>query len=325
MSQSETIMTPPQQHVHRQTQPSITAQKVELTYKLFLLENARDKLEHELRNVINKAYKEVQGFLNSSFPTNVFSDLANTLDMKCQALDKLSASLKNLYMETELWDIGDIFTEVGQINFEKSPLEKRDCHYTIGQMELSSLNIQIKNETVHCTEPKKGKNSVPVLKSIKIPEFQSQRFEETEVVVSHIVSPGNFYIQHADSIMKLEALVTDSWKVTSSYALQNCIPDIGTQVMCWFPKQEQWCRAQVMPVNGRDWTEEAVGWFKAMVSNRILYARLYPQGPKVTVELFLEKGKLGAMRRSPPLSLRLAQNGHAKHNNLKNVGHMKRS
>lgn len=53
---------------------------------------------------------------------------------------------------------------------------------------------------------------------------------------------------------------------------------------------------QVTPVNGRDWSEEAVGWFKAMVHNRTLYARLYPQGPKVTVELFLEKGKLGAMR-----------------------------
>lgn len=33
-----------------------------------------------------------------------------------------------------------------------------------------------------------------------------------------------------------------------------------------------------------------------MVHNRTLYARLYPQGPKVTVEMFLEKGKLGAMR-----------------------------
>lgn len=50
------------------------------------------------------------------------------------------------------------------------------------------------------------------------------------------------------------------------------------------------------PINGTDWTEEAVGWFKAMVHDRTLYARMYPQGPTVTVELFLEKGKLGAMR-----------------------------
>lgn len=53
---------------------------------------------------------------------------------------------------------------------------------------------------------------------------------------------------------------------------------------------------QVTPINGRDWTEEAVNWFKDMVHGRTLYARLYPQGPTVTVELFLEKGKLGAMR-----------------------------
>lgn len=53
---------------------------------------------------------------------------------------------------------------------------------------------------------------------------------------------------------------------------------------------------QVMPVNGSDWTEEAVGWFHSMVHNRTFYARLYPQGPKVTAELFLEKGGLGAMR-----------------------------
>lgn len=53
---------------------------------------------------------------------------------------------------------------------------------------------------------------------------------------------------------------------------------------------------QVRPVNGRDWTEEAVDWFKAMVHGRTLYARLYPQGLAVSVELFLERGKLGAMR-----------------------------
>ena len=51
-------------------------------------------------------------------------------------------------------------------------------------------------------------------------------------------------------------------------------------------------------MNGSDWSEEAVGWFRDMVDNRTLYARLYPQGPKVTVELFLEKGKLRAMRYS---------------------------
>lgn len=45
-------------------------------------------------------------------------------------------------------------------------------------------------------------------------------------------------------------LICSSWKATSSYALQSCIPDIGTQVMGWFPMQEQWCRAQVTKICG---------------------------------------------------------------------------
>lgn len=57
-----------------------------------------------------------------------------------------------------------------------------------------------------------------------------------------------------------------------------------------------WSSPQVTPVNGTHWSEEAVGWFKQVVHNRKLYARIYPQGPRITVELFLEKGKFGAMR-----------------------------
>ncbi|KAK9517886.1 hypothetical protein VZT92_023223 [Zoarces viviparus] len=279
--------------------------------------------------------------------------------------------------KTELWDIGDIFTEVGHGEPKAHPVDNKSAQ------EDSCPNIQWKTQPLQCTEPE------PAINCITIPEFQIRRFEEAEVVVSHIVSPGNFHVQHGDSITTLQALFADSWKASSSYAEQSCIPDIGTKVMGWFPKQEQWCRAQVTkicgvsgdnnaadgagsgtsievevkkldygdtaclsllnikeltpemavlplqavevslanvtPVNGSEWSEEAVGWFKAMVHNRTLYARLYPQGPKVTVELFLEKGKLGAMRRGASLSLRLAQNGHAKHSKLKNVGLMKRS
>ncbi|XP_042349668.1 uncharacterized protein LOC121948350 isoform X2 [Plectropomus leopardus] len=288
---------------------------------------------------------------------------------------------------TELWDIADILTEVGEGDSKPSPLESKDCQSGTSQVENSCLNVQweTQKETEHERNSAGAKTSA--INSITIPEFQIRRFEETEVVVSHIVSPGSFYVQQSGSATKLQALVTDSWKVSSSYAEQNCIPDIGTKVMGWFPKQEKWCRAQVTkicgvsrdnnvtdgagsetsitvevkrldhgdtaclsllnikeltpemaalplqavqvslanvtPVNGSDWSKEAVDWFKAMVHNRTLFARLYPQGPKVTVELFLEKGKLGAMRRGASLSLRLAQNGHAKHNKLKNVGLMK--
>ncbi|KAK5864991.1 hypothetical protein PBY51_016187 [Eleginops maclovinus] len=658
-------MIPHQQFSHRQPQPSIVSYKVQLTLKLFMLENARSTLEHELFNLTKKVYEEVHGFLNTSFPPSVFSDLTKALDRKCEVIDKFSTLLKSLTVEpqvcgklyvkhrvktnqlqpprqkrtsstdvpmlqnslmassitkavkvpqatqqlkhvpipqpaavqqddmkhsiskvimtssshleaeekvhavvldekrptdavslppasqrpeinperpptllppiqalfpeisnpnpikitpqiswgledyvqlqhqkqtssqllhflrektkkngalevtvmgwnksmwslssperpaiktqsyqfrqvgtddlinalapktlctdienlapifrlkrvetcgsltytcviatkTELWDIGEIFTKVGQGDLEAIPLEKIHCPNITPQVENNCLNAQRENQSLQCTDPKHVSHfdgvKTPAMKCIAIPEFQTRKFEETLVVVSHIVSPGNFYIQHAGSIMKLQALVTDSWKASRSYAAQNCIPDIGTQVMGWFPKQEQWCRtrvtkicgchffislaiisafwfsfmyptdgggmetsimvavqrldqgdtacmslldikeltpemavlplqavqvslANVTPLNGWDWSEEAVGWFREMVHNRTLYARLYPQGPKVTVELFLEKGKLGAMRRGASLSLRLALKGHANHSKLKDVRLMKR-
>ncbi|XP_026213031.1 uncharacterized protein LOC113160167 isoform X2 [Anabas testudineus] len=326
--------------------------------------------------------------VNTLAPKTLCADIENEPPVFKVKRVESSGSLTYTWViatKTELWDIGDIFTEVEQG-------EQNECVNSTARVENPRSDDQWKTQSLQCTEPEKENNSagakMPVINSINIPGFQIRRFEETEVVVSHIVSPGNFYIQHVDSSTKLQALVTD-WKATSSYALQSCIPDIGTLVMGWFPLQEQWCRAQVtkicgvsrdnnpsdstgnetsikvevkrldfgdtaclsllnikeltpdlavlplqalqvslanvMPVNGRDWSEQAVGWFKAILHNRTLYARLYPQGSKVTVELFLEKGKLGAMRRGATLSLRLAQNGHAKHNKLKNVGLIKTS
>lgn len=115
--------------------------------------------------------------------------------------------------KTELWDIGDIFTEVGRGGSEASPLENKDCTSITTQVENPCVNIQWKNQTLPCTKPKHESScagaETPAINGIAIPEFQMRRFEETEVVVSHIVSPGNFYVQHADSIMKLQALVTE--------------------------------------------------------------------------------------------------------------------
>ncbi|KAJ8015392.1 hypothetical protein DPEC_G00025650 [Dallia pectoralis] len=80
--------------------------------------------------------------------------------------------------------------------------------------------------------------------------------------------------------------------------------------------------ANVSPVDGCSWSQMSVSWFRDMVGNRTLYVRLYAQGegdlPRV--ELFMEKGKMGSMRRGASLSMRLAMNGHAKHNKLRNQG-----
>ncbi len=48
-------------------------------------------------------------------------------------------------------------------------------------------------------------------------------------------------------------------------------------------------------MNGGTWSFEAISWFKSKVQNKTLYARLYPE-EEVLVELFMEKGTIGAMR-----------------------------
>ncbi|KAK6480218.1 hypothetical protein HHUSO_G17880, partial [Huso huso] len=79
----------------------------------------------------------------------------------------------------------------------------------------------------------------------------------------------------------------------------------------------------VSPVDGSEWSSEAISWFQDKVEGRSLYARLYPKRTTVMVELFMEKGKLGEMRRGPSLSERLAQNGHAKHARMRTIRSLK--
>lgn len=276
--------------------------------------------------------------------------------------------------KTELWDIGDIVTDLESENSSMSGEET-------AQILPSDETLKWIDATVQKDEATKMHTS----NTITIPEFQNKRFEEMEVVVSHIVDPGNFYIQHTDAIEKLQTLFSNTCKENGGLAKQKWIPDIGTKVIGWFPQHKKWCRSQVTkicgvskddlndctmetsiqlevkrldfgdslclslsnikeltsemaalplqavqvslahvsPVNGRNWSDEAVAWFRHMVHKRTLYARLYPEGLRICVDLFLEKGTIHAMRRGASLSLRLTQNGHAKHAKLKNgVGTM---
>ncbi|XP_045068391.1 uncharacterized protein LOC121556115 isoform X2 [Coregonus clupeaformis] len=309
--------------------------------------------------------------------------------------------------KTELWDIGDVFTEVTRsgpssdvITTSENKMSAASLHCQ--SVEISNMTLHPPAQSIHSLQNKEGHvmgevqedvNNIsltPELQSfqnccsfvapgnqgLSIPGFQIRKFEEMAVVVSHVVHPGNFYIQQADTTLQLEGLNTEL-KGSSSLAELKCIPDIGTYVMAWFPQLERWCRAQVAkicgmsgdnnelevevrrldygdtsclslwnikelsaemtslplqaiqvslanvrPVDGCGWTQQSVSWFRDMVDNRTLYARLYPQGDgdNTTVELFIEKGKLGAMRRGASLSLRLAQNGHAEHDKLRNLG-----
>ncbi|XP_052342902.1 uncharacterized protein LOC118379718 [Oncorhynchus keta] len=302
--------------------------------------------------------------------------------------------------KTELWDIGDVFTEATRSGPSSDVVTTSENKMSAASLqcrsvEISSKTLQPPAPSIHSLQIKEGHvtgevqediNNIsltpelqrfqnccslvtPGNQCLNIPEFQIRKFEEMAVVVSHVVHPGNFYIQQADATLQLEDLNTDS------LAELKCTPDIGTYVMAWFPQQERWCRAQVAkicgmsgdinevevrrldygdtsclslcnikelsaemtslplqaiqvslanvrPVDVCGWTQQAVYWFRDMVGNRTLYARLYPQGERHNpmVELFMEKGKLGSMRRGASLSLRLAQNGHAKHDKLRNLG-----
>lgn len=115
--------------------------------------------------------------------------------------------------KTELWDFGDIFTEVGQGESVSSPVENKACQNDEAHGENSCGNIHRQTHTLNSTQPEYEGNcaaaKTSAINGIIIPEFHFRRFEETEVVVSHVVTPGNFYIQQADSTMKLQALVTE--------------------------------------------------------------------------------------------------------------------
>lgn len=113
-----------------------------------------------------------------------------------------SGSLTYAYVTatpTELWDLGDIFAEAVQEDAEAARVEDKSCG-TIKQEDVRSC--QNKAVSPHGAP-------MPAGSGITIPEFQIHRYKETEVVVSYIVSPGDFYIQQVDSINTLQALVTE--------------------------------------------------------------------------------------------------------------------
>lgn len=101
---------------------------------------------------------------------------------------------------TELWDLGDIFTEASRELSDVSRVEGGACG-----------NVEEDVSCVKAAEPARESAQgaqMPTVNGITIPEFHIHRFGESEVVVSHIISPGNFFIQRADSITKLQALIT---------------------------------------------------------------------------------------------------------------------
>lgn len=145
-------------------------------------------------------------------PDDVFDTKVPKQDMKIQTqVFKIkrvesSGSLTYAYVTatpTELWDFGDIFTEVVQEDSDASSVEDKACG-NIKQEDMTSCLT-----TAKLVHESSCAAQMPAVNGISIPEFQIHRYGETEVVVSHIISPGDFYIQQVDSINKLQALFTE--------------------------------------------------------------------------------------------------------------------
>lgn len=149
-------------------------------------------------------------------PKTFSADIKNQIPVFTVKRVESSGSLTYTYVtatKTELWDIGDIVTEVRQGDSEAGTPENKAFQNIEAQVENTCLNIHWKVQSLQSTGPEQEGNSAaakkPVINGITIPEFKIQRFEETEVVVSHVVTPGDFYVQQAQSAMKLQALVTE--------------------------------------------------------------------------------------------------------------------
>lgn len=102
---------------------------------------------------------------------------------------KRSLTYTSAIAETELWEIDHIFTK--------------------GKLD-SNANLVVNKDSLQCPKPEDEGTSAgaktPLISSIAIPQFQIRKFEEIEVVVSHIVSPDDFYVQRADTIGEFQSL-----------------------------------------------------------------------------------------------------------------------
>ena len=138
--------------------------------------------------------------------------------------------------KTELWDVGDIFTDVRHTTSQSSAFEKE------GNLQISCTEDHVERTTNAILPPSQLQTeeanprlevsrdleifqkcsvsssvnlfrgpelkhlSIPKCSQTSIPKFQVRKYEEMAVVVSHMVSPGCFYIQHSDASLQLQAL-----------------------------------------------------------------------------------------------------------------------
>lgn len=115
-----------------------------------------------------------------------------------------------IFTNSELWDIGDISTEVKnslQVSVADERLSFAD-HDDSRILDPFTPSFCIScNESMTSEQMKHQCGMEAVINrsmdgqeaAVRIPEFKIKKFEEMPVVVTHVVSPGNFCIQHKEN------------------------------------------------------------------------------------------------------------------------------
>lgn len=157
---------------------------------LVLKEQIKSKTVTNMNQTFIQFHSTHEKEMNQSVPVfRVKSSSAGFLTYSCM-----------IATNSELWDIGDISAEMQNFpsaeHSESCVLKSRTQSFCASSKE-SMESKQIKHQCG--IEGMMKRTMDEQVAATRIPEFQSKKFEEMPVVVSHVVSPGNFYIQHKDN------------------------------------------------------------------------------------------------------------------------------
>ena len=112
--------------------------------------------------------------------------------------------------KTELWDMGEVVTPLGPLEQAEAQQQQQDDGVDGHRKAPAPEEPVEKPPSPQCTNTTCGFTPAkppPPNRHTSIPKFVIVAFKEIEVVVSHMVTPGHFYIQHPDVMAKQQALV----------------------------------------------------------------------------------------------------------------------
>lgn len=160
---------------------SITRASLRLDQRVMAVTSAKKDVENEI-------------FSEGKFSEPIFAEKSVSVD--CVAYHWMITT------NSELWDTGNIFSETNHSKAEPFPNEMVDFLFQDDWKvaNLYSQSICSSKEELCPLEGCKGSGTLTDEPAhVQIPEFQSRKFEEIPVVITHVVHPNKFFIQHKDT------------------------------------------------------------------------------------------------------------------------------